>query len=129
MLAKPYHDGAEIDRARLRARSIGPIKVVGVRPLSAAAPDNRIERLQLFRRGSKGDRRSMYGQIRSIETTKLFRPRVHMDKLGLRSRNLDEFVALRSDFPHPAADEENEVGLIAESDQSRIGTDPEIADI
>src|SRR5258708_13147070 len=101
MLAKPYHDGAEIDRARLRARSIGPIKVVGVRPLSAAAPDNRIERLQLFRRGSKGDRRSMYGQIRSIETTKLFRPRGNMDKLGLRPRNPHHFSPLPTDFPPP----------------------------
>src|ERR1044072_1615808 len=103
IFAKPDHDGAEIDPARLLCRMLGPREVIGVSGLCALAPRNGTGRFYLTERLGKRARARMDRQMRPIEASNLLGARMNVHELGLRRRDVDQRVGLRGQFAEPPA--------------------------
>ena len=68
-------------------------------------------------------------QMRTIDAAELFGAGMDMHERHLRPRNVEQRVALRRQFAHPPADQNDEVGGFDALDELRIRADAEIAGV
>ena len=108
VFAQPHHDCAEIDRARLLGRLLRPGKIVGMSGRRLTA--RRRWKLEAIERCGERRRRRVDRQMRAVDAAELLGARMDMHERHLRPRNIEQRVALRRQFAHPAADQDHEVG-------------------
>ena len=108
VVAQPHHDRAEIDAARLLGRLFRPGEIVGVRGLGLTA--RRARHVEMLERRGKRGRRRMDWQMRIVDAAELFGARMHVHEGHLRPRNVEQRIALRRQFSHAPADQDDKVG-------------------
>ena len=67
--------------------------------------------------------------MRAVDAAELLGARMDMHELRARPRNIDQRVALRGNFAEPAADQQDEIGVLDARDQLGIGADAEVAGV
>src|ERR1700733_4020817 len=83
----------------------------------------------MLKRGNEGRRRRIDRKRGAVNTAELFRARMHVDEWNLGLRNIEQRVALRRQFAHAAADQDDEVRRLEPLEQFRIGPNAEVAGI
>src|ERR1700691_1209040 len=121
---QPNHYRAEIDPAWLFGRLFRPGEIVGMRGVTLPAEGTGNVEVE---RGGECRRRRMNGEGRGVNAAELLGAGMHMHKLHLRPRDIEQRIALRRQFAHAAANDNDEVGGLDALEQVRIGTDAEIA--
>src|SRR5262249_15582688 len=128
-VAKSGNDLAEVDRARHRRGLIGPGDEVGVRGWRRRGPGGRVRARQAFEWSRKGGPRGMDGEGRAVDAAKLLDAGIDMYERLLRPGDVDEGVALGGHFAEPAANQDDEIGVLYARKEFWVRSDAEVAGV
>ena len=129
LVAQAGDDLAEVDGARHRGGLVGPGQEVGMRRRRRRGPGRRRRGRETLERGRKGGRRCVDGQRRAIDPAELLDAGIDMHERLRRARDVEQRVALRGHLAEPAADQDDEIGLLHAREQLRVRADAEVAGV
>ncbi|MCY1422029.1 hypothetical protein D9M71_376980 [compost metagenome] len=128
VLAQPGHDLAHLHRAG-RGRAVEVAAVVLVELLDPGRMAAGVHVGQCGGLGGEGFRAAGDGQRRLVDAAQFFEAGVHVDQRLPRGGDVQQAVAAAADFAQPAADHQQQVGLLHGRAQLRAGGQAEVAGV